>query len=156
MKHSTFRRLMNIWPPLLGAGIHIKKIADDFTAVDVEMKLRPWNKNYHGSHYGGSLFSMTDPFFAMILIKTLGPDYTIWDKASTIRFKKPGKGKLTAHFTVAKERIDEIRAQADSQGKAEPLFKINILDEAGNVVAEVDKTISVRRNGKKSPPKAAP
>lgn len=152
MKNSSFRRLLNLWPPFLGAGIHVSKISKDFTEVDVEMKLRLWNKNYVGSHYGGSLFSMTDPFFALIIIKNLGPDYIVWDKSSAIRFKKPGKGKLTAHFTIAKEKLDEIRDQADKLGKTEPQFTINILDEKGDVVAEVDKTLYVRHKKKTTPP----
>ncbi|MBI3440945.1 MAG: DUF4442 domain-containing protein [Proteobacteria bacterium] len=148
MKNSLFRKIWNLWPPFLGAGIHVKKIAQDFTSMDVEMKLRPWNKSPNNAHYGGSIFSMTDPFFAMILIKNLGPDYIVWDKAAAIRFKKPGKGKLTAHFTIARQRIDEIRKQADMQDKAEPQFRIDIRDEAGNVVAEVDKTLYIRRRDK--------
>ena len=49
-----FRRnkklLFNLWPPLLGAGIRIKRIQEDWKEVDVEMKLRRWNANYVGTH----------------------------------------------------------------------------------------------------------
>src|ERR1039458_6644721 len=58
---AHLRRLVNLWPPFLGAGIRIKHIAPDMKAVDVEMKLRWWNANYVGTHFGGSLFAMTDP-----------------------------------------------------------------------------------------------
>jgi acyl-coenzyme A thioesterase PaaI-like protein len=118
------------------------------------MKLRKWNRNYVGTHYGGSIFSMTDPFFALIVIKNLGPDYIVWDKASDIKFKKPGKGKISAHFNIAKERLQQIRDEADRNPKAEPVFVIEVKDEAGDVVAEVTKTLYVRRKDK--PPKPRP
>src|SRR5262249_54275566 len=79
------RMLMNLWPPFLGAGIRVKVLQADWRAVDVELKLHRWNCNYVGSHYGGSLYSMTDPFFMLMLIENLGPDYIVWDKSASIR-----------------------------------------------------------------------
>ena len=72
------RMLMNIWAPFLGAGIRVKRLGPDWKEIDVEMKLRWWNANYVGTHYGGSLYSMTDPFFMLMLIENLGKDYIVW------------------------------------------------------------------------------
>ncbi len=142
-------KLINFWPPFLGSGIRVKKISPDLTSIDVEMKMRFWNKNYVGSHYGGSLFSMTDPFLMLKLINNLGQNYIIWDKEASIRFKKPGKGTVRAHFQIMPEEIDSIRRQADQEAKVEPIFQILVLDEAGEVVAEVSKTLYVRRKSQK-------
>ena len=150
MKSVWFKRLANIWPPFLGAGIRIKNINDDFTDVDVELRMNPFNKNYVGTHFGGSIYAMTDPFYMMILIKNLGSDYIVWDKAAEVQFKKPGKGTLTAHFNITKERIAEIKAEADREYKSEPKFKVEIKDAEGNIVAEVNKTVYVRRKDRKS------
>jgi Domain of unknown function (DUF4442) len=84
----SMRMLLNIWPPFLGAGIRLRRIAPDWKAIDVEMKLRWWNRNYVGTHYGGSLYSMADPFLMLMLIENLGKDYIVWDKAASIRFRK--------------------------------------------------------------------
>ncbi len=145
--------MINLWPPFVGAGIRVKKIAEDFTSVDVEMKLRFWNKNYVGTHFGGSLYAMTDPFYMLILMENLGKDYIVWDKAADIRFKKPGKGRLKAHFNISKEKIAEIKAAADTDPKVEPQFKVEIRDEHGDVVAEVNKTLYVCRKDKYRPRK---
>jgi hypothetical protein len=153
MKSSTFRRLINFWSPFLGAGIHVRNISDDFTRVDVELKLRFWNKNYVGTHFGGSLYAMTDPFYMLILIQNLGRDYIVWDKGATIRFRKPGKGIVRAHFHISKEEIENIRKQADDNPKVEPQFTVYIKNESGEVVAEVDKILYVRRKDKVPPPK---
>jgi acyl-coenzyme A thioesterase PaaI-like protein len=149
LKTAAFKRMLNLWPPLLGAGIRVKKVSDDFTTFDVEMKLRRWNSNREKMHYGGSLYSMTDPFFALILRKNLGKDYFIVDKEAVIHFKKPGRGKVTAHFNIAAEHIAEIKKQADAEFKVEPKFTAKIYDEKGNLVAEVEKTIYIRRRDRK-------
>jgi len=139
------QRLLKCYPPFLGAGIKVKRISDDLRTIEVHMPLRFWNRNYVGTHFGGSLYSMCDPFFMLILASHLGRDYIVWDKAATIRFKKPGRGLVKATFNIPEERVKEIRAQADTQDKTEPQFQVAVIDSDGNVVAEVDKLLYVRR-----------
>jgi len=95
---------------------------------------------------------MTDPFFAMIVIKNLGPDYIVWDKSSEIKFKKPGKGKVTANFKLTAQQLKDMKDQADNNPKAEPTYIVQIKDEKGDVVAEVSKTLYVRRKDKAAKP----
>ena len=154
MKPNTFRRLLNLWPPFLGSGIRVSKIGKDFNDVTVEMKLHKWNKNYVGTHYGGSIFSMTDPFFALIVIKNLGKDYIVLDKASEIKFKKPGKGTISATFNLSAQQLKDLKELADKNDKVEPTFIVHVKDEKGDIVAEVSKTLYIRRKDK--PPKPRP
>jgi hypothetical protein len=144
-RRKQLRRFIRFYPPFLGAGVRLKHISEDMRTIEVHMPLRFWNKNYVGTHFGGSLYTMCDPFFMLILITNLGPDYIVWDKAATIRFKKPGKGLVKAVFHVPPERVEEIRAQADAQGKIEPQFQTVVTDVEGKVIAEVDKLLYVRR-----------
>src|SRR5215470_1017773 len=139
------QRLLKCYPPFLGAGVKVKRIADDLRTIEVHMPLRFWNKNYVGTHFGGSLYTMCDPFFMLILVNNLGSGYIVWDKAATIRFKKPGKGLVKAIFHIPQERIEEIRSQADALGKVEPQFQVHVIDSDGNVIAEVDKLLYVRK-----------
>jgi Domain of unknown function (DUF4442) len=146
---STFKqrlmlRLINIWPPIAGAGIRVRWGAD-MKSVDVEMKLRPWNRNYVGTHYGGSLYSMADPFYMLMLMNNLGRDYIVWDKAATIRFRKPGKGKVRAEFRLSDAQLDDIREQLNTLPKYEPTFTVEVTDEAGDMVAEVQKVLHIRK-----------
>jgi hypothetical protein len=145
MKRASFFRLLSFYPPFLGAGIRVTRVNEDVTEIDVEMKLRFWNQNYVGTQFGGSLYSMTDPFYMLILLENLGKNYIVWDKSAKIRFKKPGKGTMRAYFKVSQERLDEIRVAADLEAKVQPQFEVQILDEMGDVVAEVEKVLSVRR-----------
>jgi hypothetical protein len=144
-KRRQLQRLLNWYPPFLGAGIKVKRISDDLRMIEVHMPLRFWNKNYVGTHFGGSLYTMCDPFFMLILVNNLGSGYIVWDKAATIRFKKPGKGLVRAIFHIPEERIEEIRSQTETQGKVEPLFQVQVTDNEGNVIAEVDKLLYVRK-----------
>ncbi len=137
-------RLWGLWPPFLGAGVRLRDVSRDLRAFTVEMPLRPWNRNYVGTHFGGSLYSLADPWFVIILIEQLGPGYVVWDKAAAIRFVKPGRGTVRARFEIAPERIAEIRAEADRAGRTEPVFQVAIVDAQGDTVAEVEKRISVR------------
>lgn len=145
MTAKKLKRRIRFYPPYLGAGVRITHISDDFLTVKVELPLRFYNKNAVGTHFGGSLYSMCDPFFMLMLINILGKDYIVWDKAATIRFKKPGKGVVKATFSISPERIAEIRAAADTQGKVEPMFQVSITDSEGDVVAEIDKLLYIRK-----------
>jgi hypothetical protein len=109
------------------------------------MDLRVWNRNYVGTHYGGSLYSMTDPFYMLMLMENLGADYIVWDKAATIRFRKPGKGKVRAEFRLSDEQLNEIRSKLTTQEKYEPTFTVEVKDKSGEVVAEVQKVLHIRR-----------
>jgi hypothetical protein len=143
----SMRMLLNIWPPFLGAGIRVRRIAPDWKAIDVEMKLRWWNSNYVGTHYGGSLYSMADPFFMLMLIENLGKDYIVWDKAASIRFRKPDRETISASFWLSDEQLSEIRQALNSEEKIERLLTVELKDQSGSIVAEVEKLLHVRKKG---------
>ena len=144
-KSRALRRWINFWPPFLGMGIRIQHIAPAMKAVDVEMKLRFWNANYVGTHFGGSLFAMTDPFYMLMLMANLGQDYIVWDKAATIRYRKPGKGTVRAEFRLSDSQIEDICEKLKTLPKYEPVFSVEVKDEAGVVIAEVEKVLHVRK-----------
>ncbi len=138
-------KLVNFWPPLLGAGIRVKRMQADMRAIDVEMKLRWWNRNYVGTHFGGALYAMTDPFYMLMLIHNLGPSYVVWDKAATIRFRKPGRGRVRAEFRLTEGQVQEIRDKLNTQERLEPVFIVEVKDDNGVVIAEVEKLLYVRK-----------
>jgi len=144
-RHHLFRWVLNLWPPYFGAGIHVRSVAPDFSTVEVEMKLRFWNRNYVGTHFGGSLYAMADPFFMLILIQQLGPGFVVWDKAATVRFKRPGRGRVRARFHVPPAEVEVIRSRALSEPKVEPVFTVEVKDDEGTTIAEVEKLLYVRR-----------
>jgi acyl-coenzyme A thioesterase PaaI-like protein len=142
---KLLRRGMGWWPPFLGAGIRVRSLSDDFREAVVEMKLGRLNRNYVGTHFGGSLYAMTDPFFAIMLMHNLGSRYLVWDKVGSIEYVAPGRGTVRARFVLAEQRIAEIRALAAAGEKVLPEFRVEVRhtkDES--LVALVRKTLYVR------------
>jgi len=145
MPPNLLRHLGNWWRPFRGAGIKIAYVSPDYRDVRVEMQLRWYNRNYVGTHFGGSLYSMTDPFFMMMLINNLGKEYIVWDKGAKIEFVKPGRGKVSVHFEFNEDELATIKAKADEHGKYVFDRPVQVVDEKGEVVANVMKTLYVRR-----------
>lgn len=139
------KTLINLWPPFLGAGIKVCHIAKDWKQIDVRLRLGLTNRNYVGVHFGGSLYSMTDPFFMLMLIQSLGSDYVVWDKAGSIEYHKPGKGVVSACFTLDEAQLQDIRQRTANGEKYLPELTVAIRDQAGDLVATVNKTLYVRR-----------
>ncbi len=145
MKASTLRRFFNIWPPFLFSGIHVNAISSNWRSAHVELRLRPWNRNYVATHFGGSLFSMTDPFWMILVMHCLGTDYIVWDKAGDIEFVKPGRGTVHARFEVDEQALDDIRAATAGGDKHLRWFPVEVVDAQGDIVARVRKQLYVRR-----------
>ena len=143
-KARFLRWALNFYPPYIGAGVRVRHISADFQQVQVKMGLGWYNRNYVGTQFGGSLYSMVDPFFMLMLMENLGSKYIVWDKAADIDFIAPGKGPVFARFTIDETLLAEIRRQTADGEKYLPQLQVDIHDGAGNLVARVGKTLYVR------------
>ena len=143
-KARLLRWAMNFYPPYLGAGVRIQHIAGDFREVRVKMGLGWYNRNYVRTQFGGSLYSMTDPFFMLMVMENLGSDYIVWDKAASIDFIAPGKGPVYADFRIEEALLDEIRQRTAGGDKYLPQLHVDVHDGDGTLVARVHKTLYVR------------
>ncbi len=139
-----FFRLLSYWPPYLGAGIRVRRVSKDVRRFEVEHRLGLLTQNFVGTAFGGTLYAMCDPFYMFILLHNLGKDFIVWDKAATVTFKKPGKGRLRAVFELSAEEIERVRAEAQRLGKIEPVYRSQVIDSQGVVIAEVEKVLYVR------------
>ena len=139
------RGLINLYPPYWATGIVVKHISADYRRVRVQMALRWYNRNYVKTHFGGSLYAMTDPFFMLMMIHILGKDFVVWDKAAHIDFIKPGRGTVTADFQIEDAQIQDVMNKTSSGEKYLPEFAVDIKDESGETVATVVKTLYIRK-----------
>jgi acyl-coenzyme A thioesterase PaaI-like protein len=145
MNPNFFKLLLNVYPPYWGTGIVVKKISPNYKEIIVQMKMKWYNRNYVNTHFGGSLYAMTDPFFMLMLLQILGKEYIVWDKAAHIEFIKPGRGTLTAKFIITEEEIGNILKNTADGQKYLPEFSVDIKDEADETVASVTKILYVRK-----------
>ena len=142
-------RLISYYPPYLFSGISVIDFNDDFTKITSRLKSSFWNKNYVGTHFGGSLYAMCDPFYMFILLQHLGKDHIVWDRSAEISFEKAISRPVTATFSIPLEQIESLRQEALKEFKIEPIFETSIIDNEGSIVAKVKKKVYVRRKDAK-------
>ena len=145
MSPRRLRWLLRIYPPFLFSGIRVTHIADDWSYARVELRERWFNRNYVGTHFGGSLFAMADPFWMILLMRRLGPGYRVWDQAASIDFVKPGRGTVVAEFALDAAAVDAVRAATAGGDKHLRWFEATVRDRDGDVVAVVRKQVYARR-----------
>lgn len=141
----VMRLFFNFYPPYLGAGVKVEEISPDRRYLRVKLKLRFYNRNYVGTQFGGSIYSMTDPHFMYLLINNLGSEYVVWDKAAKIEFIKPGKTSLIAEFKIDEALLNLVREKTASGDKYVFDLPVTVRDLNGQTVAEVSKTLYVRK-----------
>lgn len=145
MKASRLRFGMNLWPPFLFAGIRVEEISADYRYARVRMRLRPWNRNFFGTHFGGSLFAMTDPFWVLLLFNQLKGEHVVWDQAGEIEFVAPGRGTVTAEFRLTDEHVEQVLERTRGTEKALIWFDTDVVGQDGAVIARVRKQVYARR-----------
>lgn len=138
-------KMINWYPPYIGAGIKLKQVNQDKTRMEVELRKTWFNKNLFGTHFGGSLYAMCDPFYVFIVHNYLGKGYVVWDKSAEIKFIKPGTGKVRAIFEIPQEKLLQLKEEVDDTGKQVKFFETIITNELNEVVAKVRKEIYMRK-----------
>lgn len=136
--------MMNVWPPFLFAGIRILEISPDYRSARVKLKKKTITSNYVGTLFGGSLFSMTDPFFMIMTLKNLGDKYIVWDKRGEIEFVSPGKATVYGNFQISDDDLADIKVNVEKNVKYLKWFEVELKTAEGVLVAIVKKQIYFR------------
>lgn len=141
----VYKFILNHYSPYKGAGIEVEKIDLKNYHIRVKMPLTYKNQNIVGVHFGGSLYSMVDPFYMLILMHHLGPKYVVWDKAATINFLSPGRSTVYADIRLDFAEIEQIKEATEDYQPVYRNYTLNIFDDSGLRIAEVQKTLYIRR-----------
>jgi acyl-coenzyme A thioesterase PaaI-like protein len=137
--------VFNFFPAYFGTGARVTSISSDWRDVRIKLPLTWRTRNYVGTIYGGSLYAAVDPFYMIMLIKNLGSEYIVWDKAASIRFKKPGRTTLYARFALDDTELNAIRAALEHERAIDRVYQVDLTDASGVVHATVEKIIYIRR-----------
>jgi acyl-coenzyme A thioesterase PaaI-like protein len=149
----AFRHALNFFPAFRGTGAWVTYIADDWSEMRVKVPLSWRTRNYVGTIFGGSLYASVDPHFMFMLIHRLGPGYLVWDKAATIRFRRPGRGPLVAVCRMPDAEVAEVKRLLETAEKVDRTYDVDLVAKDGTVCATVEKVVNVR---KKAPAGQAP
>jgi hypothetical protein len=142
----------NLFPAYRGTGARVSYIRHDWSEVRVTLPLSWRTRNYVGTIFGGSLYGAVDPIYMLMLLRRLGPEYVVWDKAATIRFRRPGRTRLTATFRLEPGLVAGIREELTRVPKLDRVFTVELVDRAGIVHAAIEKTIHVSRRDARGGP----
>ena len=135
---------LNTYAPYIGAGIKIDHISLDQGLCVVSMELTTLNKNIVGTQFGGSLYSMVDPFYMIMLMHQLGSNYVVWDKSSHIDFIAPGNSKVTARMKIPSAEVITIQELAKDGEAVFREYQVDIVDDQQKLIATVTKTLYIR------------
>jgi len=139
------RHLFNLFPAYRGTGARITHIEGDWREIRIELPLNWRTRNYVGTIYGGSMYGAVDPLFMLMLIKNLGPEFVVWDKAGSIDFVKPGRGTLYANAAIERGEIEEIRNLLKVEKSVVRTYAVDLVDTDRNVCVSVEKVLYIRR-----------
>ncbi len=143
---TKFDRLkFNLFPAYRGTGARVVFISDDYREIKIKIPLSWRTRNYVGTIYGGSMYAGIDPIYMLMLIKNLGANYMVWDKAAAIRFKRPGKETLFADFKLTAEELDEIREILKTKKSVDRIYKVELKDKNGKTHCLIEKTLYIAR-----------
>ncbi len=152
LRSRLYKLGFNLFPAYRGTGGRVTYIAPDWQEIRVKVPHNWRTRNYVGTTFGGSLYGAIDPFYMMMLLKTLGDGYVVWDKEADIRFKKPGTETLYARFRLTDEELEAIRAELSTDGteSIDRHYTVDLVDAAGTVHATVRKTIHISTDESKT------
>lgn len=155
-KSRRMRWLFNVFPAYRGSGAKVTYIAADFREIRIRLPLSWRSRNYVGTIFGGSMYAAVDPMYMIMLIHCLGPGYVVWDKAATIRFRRPGRTILFARFLLDEAELDAIRSATASGEAIDRTYNVDLADAEGVVHASVEKVLYIRRAATSSSEKQQP
>lgn len=144
-RSRRMRWMFNLFPAYRGSGARVTYIASDFREVRVRLPLSWRSRNYVGTIFGGSMYSAVDPMYMIMLMHCLGPGYVVWDKAASIRFRRPGRATLFARFHLDEAELDAIRSATAAGDAIDRTYNVDLADAEGVVHASVEKVIYIRR-----------
>lgn len=133
----------NLHPAFRATGGRVTHVSPDFLHLRVRLRLARRTRNIVGSMYGGSLFAITDGAHPTLLMAALGADAIVWDKAATIRYRKPAYTTLYADFRLDPADIAAIRHELAERRETTRVYIVELKDRHGAVYAEVERTVYI-------------
>lgn len=147
VSERTLKWAMRLYPPLFFQRIWVKKFDKGFTGVHVKISKSFLNTNYNNSIFGGTIFSASDPFYAMLfdqVMKRRGFKVRVWLKSANIQYLKPGRTNLYFKIALSEEDITEAESALKTVGKFVKAFPLEILNSEGEVCASVQNEVYLR------------
>jgi acyl-coenzyme A thioesterase PaaI-like protein len=147
LSENTLKWVMRLYPPLLFQRIWVKKIYKGFCGADIKINRSLVTINLGNAIFGGTIFSATDPFYAMLFGQQMlrqGFKTTIWLKSAEIKYIKPARTNLFYTIRISPEMTAEAVATLKTQGKFVKAYPIEIFNKHGELCATAMNEVYIR------------
>lgn len=147
ISENSLKWLMRLYPPMLFQRIWVKKIYKGFTGIDIKINRSFITSNLGKSTFGGTIFSATDPFYALLfgqLMQHKGFKITVWLKSANIKYIKPGRYDLFYSIRINQEMISEMENALITEGKFIKEYPIEVYDKHGELCVSVLNEVYIR------------
>jgi len=147
VSENILKWAIRFYPPLLFQRIWVKRFHKDFRGVDVKINHSLLNINYNKSIFGGSIFSATDPFYAILfdqILQRKGYKTLAWLKSAEIQYIKPARNNLFFTIKIEESEIAEAENQLKTVGKYIASFYFDLHDKNGLLCAKVKNEVYIR------------
>ena len=149
-RNKATRFILNTWPPLFAQGIKVTNINPSMTRMDVRIKSRFYNQSALAAIFGGSLYCMTEPFYSLLFLAHIGRDHYVADKSASIEFMSPGRKTVNVTYEITPAQIQDVVERCKDGAPVLKTFNVDLIDTSGELVAQVEKVVYIRKKMKKS------
>lgn len=147
VSENMLKWAMRFYPPLFFQRIWVIKFDKGFTGVHVKISKSFLNVNYNRTIFGGTIFSASDPFFALLfdqILQRRGLKCRVWLRSAEIRYLKPGATNLYFTISLSDEQIKEAETILITEGKFVKAYPMNIFSSEGLLCATVINEVYIR------------
>ncbi len=125
---TRLRRLrFNFFPAFRATGARVIYLSEDMRKLRIKLPLNFRTRNIHGTLFGGAMYAATDPLYAILVKVALGTGFIVWDKAGTIRYKKPGRSTLYAECSLSDSQVASMKKRLESESSIDLGFEIELM-----------------------------
>ncbi|ANM30053.1 hypothetical protein ABI59_11435 [Acidobacteria bacterium Mor1] len=139
--------MLSLYPPLFWARVRVREFAPDFRYCRAEVKRSFLTRNFHGTTFGGAIFSGGDPFHAILYWQSFareGLPVQTWLKSANIDYKKPAASTLTLEFRLSERDLDDARRDLDRHGRHVRTHQVDAVDQDGRICAVLRNEVYMR------------
>lgn len=147
ISENGLKWLMRLYPPMLFQRIWVESVHPGFRGIDVKINRSLFTSNLGNSIFGGTIFSATDPFYALLfgqIMQRKGFKITVWLKSAEIQYLKPGRTDLFYTITISEKMIADADTALQTEGKFVKTYPIDIFDEQGELCATALNEVYIR------------
>jgi acyl-coenzyme A thioesterase PaaI-like protein len=145
---NNIKWLMRLYPPMLFQRIWVQKIHKGFRGADIKINHSLFTINFGKAIFGGTIFSATDPFYAILfgqILKHKGYNITVWLKSASIQYIKPGRTNLFYSIKITDEMINEVETELNNNGVIVKTYTIEVFSKTGELCAVAKNEIYIRK-----------